>query len=218
MSDPMDKNAPRYSGVSYPTPPEQTENGTRHKIAIIADLDADSKCDGESKFFSFYKTGHLTLNFNPDQPSASTVSVEWDAGDPAVIKSTMNLGGRGMELSELNVYNGQLYTMDDRTGVIFRLLEKKSGELAPIPWVILGDGDGYISKGMKCEWGAVKGSDLYVGSTGMPNYKPDGSGEILNHDTQWVKKISGNGSVTHVDWRGYYAAMSESLGIVPPGK
>jgi soluble calcium-activated nucleotidase 1 len=129
----------------------------------------------------------------------------------------MNLGGRGMELSELNVFNGQIYTMDDRTGVIFRLLEKSSGELAPIPWVILGDGDGHISKGMKCEWGCVKGGDLYVGSTGMPNYKPDGSGIILNHDTQWVKKISANGSVDHVDWRGNYARMAESLGIVPPG-
>jgi soluble calcium-activated nucleotidase 1 len=134
---------------TYPSPPVETEKGLKFKIAIIADLDADSKTDG-GKFYSYYKTGSLYLKgFDPSNPGASVVTVEWDVGEPTIIKSTMNLGGRGMELSELNIYKGQLYTMDDRTGVVFRLLEKKPGEIAPIPWVILGDGDGTVSKGNK---------------------------------------------------------------------
>ena len=37
-----------------------------------------------------------------------------------------------MELSELVVFNGGLYTVDDRTGVIYRIEGNKV-----IPWVIL---------------------------------------------------------------------------------
>lgn len=58
-----------------------------------------------------------------------------------------------MELSELVVFNGHLYTVDDRTGVVYRI----EGNQA-IPWVILPDGDGTVSKGQSS--GDVKS---YVG-------------------------------------------------------
>lgn len=48
----------------------------------------------------------------------------------------------GMELSELVVFNGHLYSVDDRTGVVYRI----EGDQA-VPWVILPDGDGSVSKG-----------------------------------------------------------------------
>lgn len=47
-----------------------------------------------------------------------------------------------MELSELVAFNGHLYTVDDRTGVVYRI----EGNQA-VPWVILPDGDGSVSKG-----------------------------------------------------------------------
>lgn len=47
-----------------------------------------------------------------------------------------------MELSELVVFNGHLYSVDDRTGVVYRIEGSRA-----IPWVILPDGDGSISKG-----------------------------------------------------------------------
>lgn len=47
-----------------------------------------------------------------------------------------------MELSELVVFNGHLYSVDDRTGVVYRI----EGNQA-VPWVILPDGDGLVSKG-----------------------------------------------------------------------
>ena len=47
-----------------------------------------------------------------------------------------------MELSELVVFNGHLYSVDDRTGVVYRI----EGNQA-VPWVILPDGDGSVAKG-----------------------------------------------------------------------
>lgn len=58
-----------------------------------------------------------------------------------------------MELSELVAFNGHLYTVDDHTGVVYRI----EGNQA-IPWVILPDGDGTVSKGQSS--GDVKS---YVG-------------------------------------------------------
>ena len=54
----------------------------------------------------------------------------------------VSLSVPGMELSELVVFNGHLYSVDDRTGVVYRI----EGQQA-IPWVILPDGDGSVSKG-----------------------------------------------------------------------
>jgi hypothetical protein len=44
------------------------------------------------------------------------------------------------------------------------------------------------------------------------------SGDILNVDTRWVKKISPEGAVSHVDWRDNYERMAKALGITAPGK
>ena len=64
-----------------------------------------------------------------------------------MVKSGLNQDGRGMELSELVVFNSRLLTCDDRTGIIYYLESKDTEELEPIPWVILGDGNGTIPKG-----------------------------------------------------------------------
>lgn len=71
------------------------------------------------------------------------VSVEWDEG-LVTLSSNMAYGGRGMELSELVVFNGRLYAVDDRTGVIYEV--DLQGERV-IPWVILTDGNGRERKG-----------------------------------------------------------------------
>ena len=51
------------------------------------------------------------------------------------------------------MFNGKLYTVDDRTGVVFHLNDNHE----PVPWVILQDGAGDTKKGFKCEWMTVKG-------------------------------------------------------------
>ena len=52
-----------------------------------------------------------------------------------------------MELSELIAFNGKLYTVDDRTGVVYQLDGDKV-----YPWAILGDGNGQETKGFKSEF------------------------------------------------------------------
>lgn len=48
-----------------------------------------------------------------------------------------------MELSELRVFNGKLYTFDDRTGIVYQIIDNHK----IIPWVLLTDGDGQSMKG-----------------------------------------------------------------------
>lgn len=53
------------------------------------------------------------------------------------------LSGRGMELSELIVFNGRLYTVDDRTGIVYEITDGKA-----VTWAILPDGNGKQLKGL----------------------------------------------------------------------
>lgn len=106
----------------------------------------------------------------------------------------MSYGGRGMELSELTVFNGNLLTFDDRTGVVYKLLlGNESSVVKVVPWVILADGDGNEAKGFKCEWATVKDKHLYVGGIGKEWTTPDG--EIINFNPMFVKRISAKGHV-----------------------
>ena len=68
------------------------------------------------------------------------------------VKSGYSLSGRGMELSDLIVFDGNILTVDDRTGIVFKIVGKDI-----VPWNILSDGDGLSTKGFKGEWMTVKG-------------------------------------------------------------
>ena len=59
---------------------------------------------------SYLKTGTLTVH------SDKTISVSWDK-EMVSLKSHISEKGRGVELSELIVFNGKLYTIDDRSGI-----------------------------------------------------------------------------------------------------
>ena len=48
-----------------------------------------------------------------------------------------------MELSDLAVFNGHLYSVDDKTGIVYEICD---GRVAP--WTILADGDGKQSQGI----------------------------------------------------------------------
>lgn len=122
---------------TYPlSPPQRTPGGIRYRIAVIADLDTGSRAQEENTWFSYLKKGYLTLSDSGDR-----VSVEWDK-DHGVLESHLAEKGRGMELSDLIVFNGKLYSVDDRTGVIYQIEGTKA-----VPWVILSDGDGTVEKG-----------------------------------------------------------------------
>ncbi|KAA0707363.1 Soluble calcium-activated nucleotidase 1 [Triplophysa tibetana] len=190
---------------TYPlSPPEHTADGIRYRIGVIADLDTNSHSRKNNTWFSYLKRGHLLVSDSGDR-----VSVEWDA-DKVVLESHLSEKGRGMELSELVTFNGHLYSVDDRTGVVYRI----EGDRA-VPWVILPDGDGSVSKGFKAEWMAVKDERLYVG--GLGKEWTTITGEFVNNNPEWVKVVGFHGDVEHENWVPHYNALKRSAGINPPG-
>uniref|UniRef100_A0A1I7XFE3 Nudix hydrolase domain-containing protein n=1 Tax=Heterorhabditis bacteriophora TaxID=37862 RepID=A0A1I7XFE3_HETBA len=60
-----------------------------------------------------------------------------------------------MELSDLSIFDGRLLTVDDRTGIVYEIKDNKA-----IPWLLLNDGPGNVTKGLKAEWLTVK-NELY---------------------------------------------------------
>uniref|UniRef100_A0A8C5RAZ2 Soluble calcium-activated nucleotidase 1 n=1 Tax=Leptobrachium leishanense TaxID=445787 RepID=A0A8C5RAZ2_9ANUR len=190
---------------TYPlTPPQKTSEGLRYQIAIIADLDTDSRSAKDNTWFSYLKRGRLTLFDSGDR-----VTVEWDK-ENVVLETHLAEKGRGMELSELIVFNGNLYTVDDRTGVVYRVEGSKA-----VPWVILTDGDGSVDKGFKAEWLSVRDEQLYVG--GLGKEWTTTSGKVLNENPEWVKVVGLRGDVQHLNWVSNYNALRAAAGIQPPG-
>ncbi len=85
-------------------------NGEKQfRIALVADQDEKSKVDDKT-WQSSLKKGTLTLHKD------KRLSVKWD---PEMLKIQSHIAekGRGVELSELVVFNGKLYTVDDRSGI-----------------------------------------------------------------------------------------------------
>ncbi|XP_029290760.1 soluble calcium-activated nucleotidase 1b isoform X1 [Cottoperca gobio] len=184
--------------------PEKTKHGIRYRIGVIADLDTASRSSKDQTWFSYMKRGYLSVSNNADR-----LEVEWDA-ETVTLESHLAEKGRGMELSELVAFNGHLYSVDDRTGVVYRI----EGNQA-VPWVILPDGDGSVSKGFKAEWLAVKDEHLYVG--GLGKEWTTTSGEVVNNHPEWVKVVGYHGDVQHENWVPHYNALRSATGIQPPG-
>lgn len=190
---------------TYPlTNPLKIPQGTQFKIAIVTDLDTDSKSEAKSNtWLSYLKYGNLTIS------DSYNVNIQFDSKS-VELTSRMSEGGRGMELSELVVFNGKLYTVDDRTGIVYEIFNNKV-----IPWVILTDGNGKELKGFKCEWATVKDGRLYVGGLGKEWTTTDG--EVVNTNPQWVKSIGPMGDIQHHDWKDNYNALRAKAGTTLPG-
>ena len=173
--------------------------GGRYRLAVVADPDTDSKVgDG---WQSFLLRGEIVIR-------GEKVEVTW--GEEEVLTSNLGAGGRGMELSELQMFAGRLLTLDDRTGVVYSIEGNKV-----VPWVILSDGPGNVSKGFKAEWSTVVGDKLVVG--GLGKEWTTTTGEIVNYHPMWVKMVSCDGAVSHHDWRSHYLTVREAVGISWPG-
>jgi soluble calcium-activated nucleotidase 1 len=140
---PVPAQKPAYN-VTYPlSQPTITVSGMRYRIGVIADLDQDSKVKDKSNVWgSNFKQGYLYYD-----SATKKVKLEWDEGDEFLLQSSLSNGGRGMELSELVVFNAKLYSVDDRTGVVYQIENNKV-----VPWVILADGNGAETKGFKSKF------------------------------------------------------------------
>ena len=134
-----------YNAVYPLTRPEIRSSGVRYRIALIADLDLDSKSQPASpanpapssasssatasssisSWHSFLLKGFLT-----HLSEEEAVRVDWDVEGRRRLTSPLSSGGRGMELSELTVFNGKLYSCDDRTGIVYQIPWQDAGEEA----------------------------------------------------------------------------------------
>ncbi|OWA53029.1 Soluble calcium-activated nucleotidase 1 [Hypsibius exemplaris] len=224
----------RYSYPAYPsskipynttyplTTPVTYANGSiDFRVAIIADQDLlarDKKV--QSSFTSYLKSGTFTIH-----AGWTGGMIVWDEGDESaeeakriaaengqVIQSEFGFGSRGMELSSIVTFNGKLYVSDDKTGIVFHLINH-----TVVPWVILADGDGTKPKGFKCEWSIVKDQKLYVGSHSADIKLPHADGPSVEAPQRWVKRISKEGFIEHLNWNPLYQALENHLGIKPPG-
>ncbi|GAB6020403.1 hypothetical protein CHUAL_003104 [Chamberlinius hualienensis] len=200
--------------ATYPlTPPLMSEKGITYKFYVVTDLDQNSKVESEKDTWkSILRQGFLTWN-----PKTQQVVIEWAKDEDVELKSTISCGGRGMELSELVIFNGKLYTVDDRTGIIYQIYSKDGSfsKNKVIPWVILADGNGKETKGFKSEWATVKDGFLYVG--GLGKEWTTAKGELVHYNPMWVKRISPSGEVEHLDWRTNYEMIKAKCEIKSPG-
>jgi len=132
------------------------------------------------------------------------------------LTSAHNEAGRGMELSELTMFQNRLLTFDDRTGTVYEILSKNGGaESMVVPRLIITEGMGDTDKGMKWEWATTKGNDMYMGSMGKEYTNPDGS--VANTNNLWIAVVNADGQVRRVDWTDNYNFVRAKLGASSPG-
>lgn len=105
----------RPYNTTYPlTPPLVSGDLVTYRIGIVADLDTNSRSNiNKHTYNSYLKKGFLIYNRLKKQ-----VQVSWDTQPATLLASTYSHKGRGMELSELIVYDGRLLTFDDRSGMV----------------------------------------------------------------------------------------------------
>uniref|UniRef100_A0A7E4UM52 Soluble calcium-activated nucleotidase 1 n=1 Tax=Panagrellus redivivus TaxID=6233 RepID=A0A7E4UM52_PANRE len=199
-----------YNTSNLATIKHNADGSTTYRIAVVTDLDKDSKHPTKKNTWqSYYKTGLVTVT-----PDGKSASVLWQDDHTRVLSSTISAGGRAMELSDLAVFDGKLLTVDDRTGLVY-ILQHNGNALETIPWVLLNDGPGNITKGLKGEWLTVKDNHLYAGGLGKEWTTTEGV--FVNYHPMYVKRVNAAGAVEHIDWVANYKKVRAAVGIDWPG-
>jgi len=183
----------------------------RFRFAAVTDLDQLSRVTDNEKplFKSILLPGIITRD-----PSTEKYSIEFE--NTRTLTSKHNEAGRGMELSELTLFDDRLLAFDDRTGSVFEILSKDKGtDSFVVPRFVITEGSGDTDKGMKWEWAAVKNGELYMGSMGKEYTNPDGS--IANTNNLWVDILSPRGELRRLDWAEKYNFVRAQLDASPPG-
>lgn len=97
-----------------------------YPMVVVTDLDHGSKHQSKAHTWqSFLLFGRLIVDLD-----LQNAQVEWK-NKSVELNSQMALGGRAMELSDLVVFDGHLLSVDDRTGLIYKIYNFKD----VIPWV-----------------------------------------------------------------------------------
>ncbi len=182
---------------------DEINNTITYNLLACADLDEKS-VTSTNKYSSYFIKGTLTISRD-----SKKAEIKFDS-KAKVISTQYGFNNRGMELSDFAVFNGRLYSCDDKTGIVYEISNEKA-----IPWVILADGDGRQDKGFKAEWMTVKDEQLFVGSWGKEFTSEEGI--PINDYQKWIKVISHTGQVKHLNWTDVYNRMRDVLGYSFPG-
>ncbi|KRY37478.1 Soluble calcium-activated nucleotidase 1 [Trichinella spiralis] len=184
----------------------ESSNRTIRKVhkEKVPDLDHNSKAS-DKVWISYLQLGRFSL-----ASDCHCLQVEWDPVRKE-LKGGIAQEGRAMELSDLARFQGQLITVDDRTGILYKIVNFT----LPIPWLLLADGDGEQPKGFKAEWMTVKNGMLYVGGIGKEWTSV--RGEYMNDNPMWIKIIDSESRVRHIFWKDIYIKLRAAVGIEYPG-
>lgn len=181
------------------------------EFALVSDLDKASKAADGKSWHALVHRGVLRFDTDPAAtPRGGRWRLEWHGVEK--VKSKLAAKGRGMELSELVRFNGELFTVCDTSGIVYKLDLSK---MQAYPRQALAEGDGDESKPFKVEWATVKDGTLLIGSMGREWYREDGS--IENFNNQWVKQIDASGGTRSLNWRPVFEALRTVTNTTSPG-
>ncbi|GMR32042.1 hypothetical protein PMAYCL1PPCAC_02237, partial [Pristionchus mayeri] len=193
----------KYNYSALTTPQKNSDGSSTHSLFLITDLDHDTKsAEKKNTWFALGLEASLTVGKGSEWAKLSL-------GKEKSFTTQISAGGRGMELSDLVTFDGRLLSCDDRTGLLYEI-SPATGKA--FPWVFLPDGPGVRApKGIKAEWMTVKGTELVVG--GLGKEWTTTTGEYVNDHPMWVKFISAEGAVRHVNWRDVFVNARKAIGV-----
>jgi soluble calcium-activated nucleotidase 1 len=186
------------------------------KLMFIADQDEASRIDADQPWTTKWETrlGAGVLTYHGAKGDAS---YSLTCGPENVLFTTRgDKSGRGAEYSALELFDGRLLTMCDRTGNCDEIFITEEGTLDIQP---LRDssgnevrfllGDGKKDKALKVEWATQKDGKLFVGSTGKE--RTDDDGNVVHEGEMWCKWLSPETyEIEHVDTRGMYNTLRKA--------
>ncbi|GJQ14454.1 hypothetical protein GpartN1_g6245.t1 [Galdieria partita] len=192
-------------------------------FGVVADLDKNSRVSKDDSrvngvWKSYFKRGKLA------RTEDSSFVVEWlDQKEGVEILTKISEDGRGMELSDLCRFQNKTFAPDDRTGIIYEIVNPLGGinGISGAPYAatryVLPDGNGNDVKGFKGEWMTVKDGYLYVGGHGRERTDAKNGTQIESYNPMWIKRIDSRGNIEHIDWSDNYNSVRKAVGASFPG-
>mmetsp|Transcript_10263 Transcript_10263/g.18488 ORF Transcript_10263/g.18488 Transcript_10263/m.18488 type:complete len:425 (-) Transcript_10263:3454-4728(-) len=194
-------------------------------FAVVTDQDKASKRPEDTanslprRWVAYLRRGELAFQLNDALDfDNSSFSVTWsDSSTGIELWSRINEDGRGMELSDLIWFQSKLLAPDDRTGVLYEIVQPNSAKPFVAPRDVLPDGDGNTAKGFKGEWMVEKDNELVIGGHGREITDPYNGMSIKGRGGLWIKVLDRFGGVRHHDWTEKYNRLRKAVGAEFPG-
>jgi soluble calcium-activated nucleotidase 1 len=144
---------------------------------LVSDRDLLSKHDTEFKWTAFLQHGTVT-RLAPDRYQLAFGPLE-------TVSSLFGYKNRGMELSEVVVFDDRLFAMCDISGIVYEL------DLATRSVTIFSQhmfpGEGLTNRPFKIEWATTKDGELLLGSLGKEWVQDE---RIIGYGPQYIKRLS----------------------------